>query len=663
MINVIKARLKSTHNTVTSHAFQWDYGQILKLEGIELPIAYEVHFSNEEQSGVTITQIGDANGVAIPDELLTKAGDIYAFVFLHEGESDGETEYKIRIPVKPRPQPSDVQPTPVEQSVIDQVIAALNAGIDEIENMTVAADTLSPGSDATANWEDGTLTLGIPRGDKGEQGIQGVQGIQGPKGDTGATGPKGDTGAVGPKGDKGDAGPTGPKGPKGDTGATGPKGDRGVQGIQGPKGDTGPQGPKGDKGDKGDTGPQGPQGESVDLSGYVKKTDYATADTGGTVRTGGALKSVAGATPGILYVNPATAAACKSGTNENFPITPSIEHNATFYGLAKAAGDSTQASSSNAVGSYTNAAKNAIRNMIGALGNTNYAEALIGGVVKVSAAVHGLGMDNGEIIIERASASHAKAGTDQYRPITPSTEDAATFYGLAKAAGDTTQAQSSNAVGTYTEEAKTAIRSMLGVSGGGGGGTSDYMDLDNKPSINNVTLSGNKSASDLGLATPNDIPDVSGFYTKPSGGIPKTDLAAAVQTSLGLADTALQSFTETDPTVPSWAKQSSKPTYTAVEVGAEPVTVVETVIDTNPSITAQANHRYMCGTVTSIDFAPCVSGICDVIFTSGSTVAVLTIPNTVKFPAWFDPSSLETNTIYEINVVDGIYGAVMAWSA
>jgi hypothetical protein len=29
-------------------------------------------------------------------------------------------------------------------------------------------------------------------------------------------------------------------------------------------------------------------------------------------------------------------------------------------------------------------------------------------------------------------------------------------------------------------------------------------------------------------------------YTKPSGGIPKTDMAAAVQTSLGKADTALQ---------------------------------------------------------------------------------------------------------------------------
>lgn len=59
-----------------------------------------------------------------------------------------------------------------------------------------------------------------------------------------------------------------------------------------------------------------------------------------------------------------------------------------------------------------------------------------------------------------------------------------------------------------------------------------------------------------------------GTYSKPSGGIPKTDLASDVQTSLGKADTALQSYTETDPTVPSWAKTSSKPSYTASEVGA-----------------------------------------------------------------------------------------------
>ena len=45
-------------------------------------------------------------------------------------------------------------------------------------------------------------------------------------------------------------------------------------------------------------------------------------------------------------------------------------------------------------------------------------------------------------------------------------------------------------------ETKKALASAFG---GGGGGTSDYADLSNKPSINNVTLIGNKTGSDLGL--------------------------------------------------------------------------------------------------------------------------------------------------------------------
>lgn len=46
-----------------------------------------------------------------------------------------------------------------------------------------------------------------------------------------------------------------------------------------------------------------------------------------------------------------------------------------------------------------------------------------------------------------------------------------------------------------------------------------------------------------------------GTYSIPSGGIPANDLASSVQTSLGKADTALQSFTESDPTVPSHVKE------------------------------------------------------------------------------------------------------------
>ena len=48
----------------------------------------------------------------------------------------------------------------------------------------------------------------------------------------------------------------------------------------------------------------------------------------------------------------------------------------------------------------------------------------------------------------------------------------------------------------------------------------------------------------------------------------KEDLAPSIKTSLEKADTALQSYTETDPTVPAWAKAPTKPTYTAAEIGA-----------------------------------------------------------------------------------------------
>lgn len=57
--------------------------------------------------------------------------------------------------------------------------------------------------------------------------------------------------------------------------------------------------------------------------------------------------------------------------------------------------------------------------------------------------------------------------------------------------------------------------------------------------------------------------------------VAKSNLASDVQTSLGKADTALQSFTESDPTVPDWAKAASKPTYTASEVGALSLTDAE----------------------------------------------------------------------------------------
>lgn len=77
-------------------------------------------------------------------------------------------------------------------------------------------------------------------------------------------------------------------------------------------------------------------------------------------------------------------------------------------------------------------------------------------------------------------------------------------------------------------------------TGGGGGGTDDYNALHNRPSINNVLLVGNKTPAQLGITAA-----ALGAYVKPSGGIPASDLVSAVQTSLGKADSALQSVPST----------------------------------------------------------------------------------------------------------------------
>lgn len=69
-------------------------------------------------------------------------------------------------------------------------------------------------------------------------------------------------------------------------------------------------------------------------------------------------------------------------------------------------------------------------------------------------------------------------------------------------------------------------------------------------------------------------------------GLSTNDFTDAYKTKV---DTALQSYTETDPTVPAWAKTTNKPTYTASEVGALPNTTV--IPTTLAGLTEDATHR------------------------------------------------------------------------
>ena len=253
--------------------------------------------------------------------------------------------------------------------------------------------------------------------------------------------------------------------------------------------------------------------------------------------------------------------------------------------------------------------------------NNGVAEIPIGGfdnlgVFKINRS-GGLNVDTNGLKINYAVPTSIKSGTNNYYPITPGFQHTSTFYGLAKAAGDTTQSASANAVGTYTEGAKAAIKTMLGVA-------------DGAMSVGTVTT----------LAPGSDATaSITGDYDAMvlNLGIPEGDSAVY-----------LGNTEPTDENIMVW-----------IDTSENTNPYVETITGTDVTIEAEPNCRYVCGEVYTISITPPDTGTADIMFTSGSTPAVLTLPTTVKMPEWWN--GVEANYTYEICIMDGVYAGVSMW--
>ena len=136
---IIKGVVNSGRYTVTAPIVKEDYGLYLQIEGVELPQTYEVDFSNSEHNGTSVTMIGNSDGVLIPHQFIDTGKDVFAFLY-HVGSGYGRTVYKFRIPNKVRPDRTEEQPTPEEQSVIDQAISALNSAVAQTAQDVIDAD-------------------------------------------------------------------------------------------------------------------------------------------------------------------------------------------------------------------------------------------------------------------------------------------------------------------------------------------------------------------------------------------------------------------------------------------------------------------------------------------------------------------------------------------
>ena len=120
--------------------WQWDYGQVLRIQGLNLPKAVEIHFSLQESGGQSVTRIGmtkdGVTDVVIPDSLLENEEslgdyDIFAFIYLTD-DTSGQTEYKICMPVKARPKPEAFD-KPEDEEIFREAITAVRESAERAE--------------------------------------------------------------------------------------------------------------------------------------------------------------------------------------------------------------------------------------------------------------------------------------------------------------------------------------------------------------------------------------------------------------------------------------------------------------------------------------------------------------------------------------------------
>lgn len=120
---------------------QYDYGQILRIHGLDLPPAVEIQFSYREKGGTTENRIGTTKDgvteVQIPDAMLKNNGTtqdyaIWVFIYVTD-ETSGNTVYRIKLYVDSRPAPGEIGEDQDESHILDEAVNAVNAAAERAE--------------------------------------------------------------------------------------------------------------------------------------------------------------------------------------------------------------------------------------------------------------------------------------------------------------------------------------------------------------------------------------------------------------------------------------------------------------------------------------------------------------------------------------------------
>ena len=156
----------NTRKVLAGKLWQYDYGQVLRIQGLNLPKAVEIHFSLQESGGEAKKRVGftkdGVTDVVIPESMLENEEslgnyNIYAFIYLAD-DTNGQTEYKICMPVKARPKPEAFD-KPEDEEIFREAITAVRESAERAESAEqkaaqhaeqTKADAIKTGEDRTA---------------------------------------------------------------------------------------------------------------------------------------------------------------------------------------------------------------------------------------------------------------------------------------------------------------------------------------------------------------------------------------------------------------------------------------------------------------------------------------------------------------------------------
>lgn len=174
MTNIVNVVFNGKTRTVTDGLFQYDYGQILNFTDLELPEEFEIDFTMADADPAE-TYLGENNQVQIPNKYLQKSGNLKAYIFLHAGDTDGETVYTIVTPVRARPERTDPTPSETQRSRIDVLIEQMNEAVDEASQSERNAATSAV---EAQSWAEGAEVSAISAETKASEASQSASDAQ-----------------------------------------------------------------------------------------------------------------------------------------------------------------------------------------------------------------------------------------------------------------------------------------------------------------------------------------------------------------------------------------------------------------------------------------------------------------------------------------------------